>query len=358
MVAAGPGGLAVAGLVIGAAFGALVYRTNFCTMGSISDIMTFGDWRRFRAWILAAATALVGTQALHAAGVVDLGHSMYLSPSFNWLGHGIGGLMFGFGMVLAGGCASKNLVRAGSGDLRALVTLVIVGIAAFATIGGILGPIRATLENWTALDLRPLGIVSQDLGAIITRATGYANASSAVSTVLVALAALVYCFRDSEFRSSSVHIVSGVGVGLCVIAGWLATGLAFDEMASRPMQTASLTFVRPAGDVLDWLQRFTAGRIPGFGASTVFGALAGACAASLAAGRFKLSGYSDAKDVRRNLTGALLMGIGGVLALGCTVGQAIAGVSTLALGSFLTFAAIVLGGSLGIRHMERLLMTE
>ena len=130
VVAAGPGGLALGGFLIGLVFGALVYRTNFCTMGSISDIMAFEDWRRFRAWVLAAATTLVGAQTLRAAGMVDLGQSMYLAPTLNWLGAGLGGLMFGFGMVLAGGCASKNLARAGGGDLRALITLIVVGMLA------------------------------------------------------------------------------------------------------------------------------------------------------------------------------------------------------------------------------------
>lgn len=357
MIQAGPGGLAVAGFSIGLAFGAIVYRTNFCTMGSISDVMTFGDWRRFRAWILAATIALIGAHLLQAAGVIVLAQSMYLGTTLNWLGHIGGGLMFGFGMVLAGGCASKNLTRAGGGDLRALITLVIVGMAAFAAIGGIFGPLRAMLEQATAIDLKAFGLASQSLGALLGKAFGAARGDIIVASVL-SLAALSYCFRDASFRASPVHILSGLGVGLCVVAGWAATGLAFDEMAAKPTPPISLTFVRPTGDALDWLQRFTAGRMPGFGTATVFGALVGACLMAIAMGRFRLTTYSDAGDARRNLGGALLMGIGGVLALGCTVGQGITGVSTLALGSFLTFAAIVGGGMQGMKHMERVMMAE
>jgi hypothetical protein len=358
VVLGGPWVLAVGGFLIGLAFGALVYRTNFCTMGSISDIMTFGDWRRFRAWVLAATTALIGAQALQAAGAVTLRQSMYLGTSFNWLGHVAGGAMFGFGMVLAGGCASKNLARAGGGDLRALVTLLIVGLTAYMAIGGILGPARAALEQATAIDLKGAGLASQGLGTLAGAWLGLGTNGDLVVTGLIALAGLAYCFGAAEFRNSPTHVVSGLGVGLCVVAGWALTGLAFDEMASRPTQPISLTYVRPTGDTVEWLQRFTAARVPGFGVATVLGALAGSFLAALAMGRFTLTTFSNVGDTRRNLAGAALMGVGGVLALGCTVGQAITGVSTLALGSFVTAAAIIAGGVQGMKYMERVMMAE
>ncbi len=355
----GPAGLAIGGFLIGLAFGAIVYRTNFCTMGSISDFMTFEDYRRFRSWVLASAVALVGAQVLAAAGVVQLGQSMYLASSFNWLGHVAGGLLFGFGMVLAGGCASKNLARAGGGDLRALLTLIVIGLVAYMAIGGLFGPIRSALEQWTAIDLKRIGLSTQGLGAFLGKATGMPGVrGDMIATTVIALAALVYCFKDAAFRTSQVHILAGVGVGLCVVAGWALTGLAFDEMATKPTQPISLTYVRPTGDAIEWLQRYTAGPVPGFGVATVFGALSGAFLAAVSMGRFKLTTYSDVGDTRRNLLGATLMGIGGVFALGCTVGQAITGVSTLALGSFVTFAAIVVGGMQGMKYMERVMMAE
>lgn len=355
----GPAGLAIGGFLIGLFFGAIVYRTNFCTMGSISDFMTFEDYRRFRSWILASTVALVGAQGLAMGGAVQLDQSMYLASNFNWLGHVVGGLMFGFGMVLAGGCASKNLARAGGGDLRAMVTLVVVGLVAYMAIGGILGPIRAALEQWTAVDLKRAGLATQGLGAILGKLSGLsAGRADMVITLAIAAAAVLYCFKDAAFRTSPIHIAAGVGVGLSVVAGWALTGLAFDEMAAKPTQPISLTYVRPTGDTIEWLQRYTAGPIPGFGVATVLGALAGAFLTALAMGRFKLTTYSDVGDTRRNLFGAVLMGIGGVMALGCTVGQAITGVSTLALGSFVTFAAIVIGGMQGMKYMERVLMAE
>ena len=348
--------LALGGLAIGFLFGAIVYRTNFCTMGSISDMVTFGDKRRFRAWLLAAATALVGAQALDHLGVVQLSKSMYLGASLNWLGNIAGGLMFGFGMVFAGGCASRNLARVGGGDLRALVTLIVLGVVAYMAMGGLIGPVRAYLEGLTSVRL-PGG--SQGLGAQLAQALGLRPAiATGLATGAITLAVLGYCFADSAFRSSPVHILSGLGVGACAILGWALTGLAYDELATRPTDPISLTYVRPTGDTLEWLQRFTATPWPGFGVATVLGAVLGSLAAAVAMGRFHIVGFSDTGDTVRSLLGATLMGLGGVMAMGCTVGQAITGVSTLAIGSFLTFVAIIFGGISGIRALERWLMSE
>jgi uncharacterized membrane protein YedE/YeeE len=349
----GPLWLAVGGLLIGGLFGAVVLATNYCAMGSLSDIHNFGDWRRFRAWLLAAATALVGAQLLDAGGVVALDKSMYLgSAGLNWAGHIMGGLLFGFGMVFTGGCPSRNLARAGAGDLRSLATLFVLGLVAHATIGGILAPARTAIERATTL---PMDAERQSLGAQLGAALGLGpSTASLVLAAAIAAAVLVYCLRDKAFRGSPVHILSGVLVGLLVVAGWALTGLAFDDMAARPVPPISLTYVRPAGDTLQWLMLYTATPTPGFGVASVLGALGGACAAALATGKFRLTTFADTGDTLRNLGGAALMGIGGVMALGCTVGQAVTGVSTLALGSFLAFAAIVAGGFLGLRVLERI----
>lgn len=347
-----PLALAVGGLAIGFLLGLTIYRTNYCAMGSLADIHNFGDHRRFRAWVLAAATALIGATALDSGGIVDLARSMYLAPTFNWLGHVAGGLIFGIGMVLAGGCPSRNLARAGGGDLRALLTLVVLGLAAFMTIAGVLAPARVALERATAVRLG--GVPTQGLGDILSAHTGLAAGSArAVVAAVVAAVALVYCLADGKFRRSPVHLVSGLAVGLLVVAGWAVTGLAYDEMAVRPVPPVSLTYVRPVGDTLQWLSLYTATPMPGFGAASVVGALLGAFVAALASGRFRLTTFADTADTVRNLSGAALMGAGGVMALGCTVGQSVTGVSTLALGSLVTFAAIVAGGFLGLRVLQR-----
>lgn len=348
--------LAAGGFLLGALFGALVLKTNFCTMGALSDIANLGDWRRMRSWVLAIAVALAGAQALDALGIVSLARSMYLAPALNWSGNIVGGLMFGFGMVMAGGCASRNLARAGAGDLRALITLIVLGLSAYMTIGGILGPARSLLERATA---STLPLPTQSLGDAVAALAGAAPGAVrlALATTL-ALAAAVWCLSNADFRRSRPHVLAGIGIGLLVVAGWALTGLAFDEFADRPVTPVSLTYVRPTGDAIEWLARWTAAPIPGFGVASVLGALAGAAVTALASGRFHVATFSDAQDTLRNLGGAVLMGVGGVMALGCTVGQAITGLSTLAMGSILTFAAIVAGGVYGLRVLERWLLAE
>lgn len=347
-----PLALAVGGLAIGFLLGLVVYRTNYCAMGSLADIHNFGDYRRFRAWVLAAATALIGATVLDAAGIVDLRRSMYLAPTFNWVGHIAGGLIFGVGMVLAGGCPSRNLARAGGGDLRALLTLMVLGLTAFMTIAGVLAPARVALEGATSVRLG--AAPSQGLGDLLVAyagaAPGWAKPAAAGG---LAVAALAWCLADGKFRRSALHIVSGASVGLLVVAGWALSGLAYDEMAARPAAPVSLTYIRPVGDTLQWLSLYTATPMPGFGVASVLGALLGAFAAALAMGRFRLATFADAGDTVRNLLGAALMGVGGVMALGCTVGQAVTGVATLALGSLVTFVAIVAGGFVGLRLLER-----
>ena len=355
----GPMALTLGGLLIGFLFGAIVFKTNFCTIGAISDIVSFGDTRRFRAWVLAAVTAIVGAQYLQYAGVVELSRSMYLGASLNWVGSLLGGLMFGYGMVFAGGCASRNLARVGGGDLRSLLALIVLGIFAYMTMGGVLGPVRAWLEQSTAINLADVQASSQTLGEILRAQFGIApEISVLLAFAAVVIAGLAYCFADAGFRASHVHVLSGLGVGLCVVAGWALTGLAFDELADRPVAPISLTYVRPTGDTLEWLQRYTALGWPGFGVATVFGAVLGAFVTALAMRRFKVTTFSNRNDTVRVLGGAALMGIGGVLGLGCTIGQGVTGLSTLALGSFLTTIAIVVGGVIGVKALERSLMTE
>ncbi len=350
-----PAGVSLGGFLIGCAFGALVYRTNFCIMGALSDIVNLGDRRRLSAWLLAIATAIVLVEMLRRAGVVPVERSMYLSPRLNWLGHILGGLIFGFGMVLSGGCPTRNLVRFGAGDLRALVVLIVIGIAGFVTIGGVIAPLRDGLEQWTLIDLKRWELQTQGLGEMLSR---LANLPSATATTALALisgpAALVWALRDDGFRRSSSHILSGVGVGALVACGWALTGVAYDEFAATPLAPVSLTLIRPLGDTLDWLQRFTAAPLPGFGVASVLGTLAGATGMALRMGRFRVLGFADVGDLKRNLGGAALMGIGGAMALGCTIGQSVTGISTLAAGSVLTTAALVAGGLQGLKYMQRL----
>jgi uncharacterized membrane protein YedE/YeeE len=352
LVMAGPQALAWGGLVIGVAFGVVVEHTRFCAMGALSDWHGFGDKRRLRAWLLATAVAVLGAQGLAAGGVVDLGLSMYLAPSLNWLGNILGGLLFGIGMVFAGGCASRNLTRLGGGDLRAAVVLGVMGVAAYMTLGGVLGPARALLEQLSAVEL-PSG-ANASLASLLAVAMEIpANSARAALAVLLAGALLVYCLSDAAFRASPRLLAGGLGVGLCVCAAWALTGLAHDEFADQPVPPQGLSFVRPTGDALEYLERYTAAPVPAFGVATVFGTVLGAGLAAWRAGRFKFIGFANSGDTLRNLAGAAMMGVGGVVAMGCSIGQSVTGVSTLAAGSVLAALALMVGGLLGLRLLER-----
>lgn len=335
--------VAIAGLAAGTAFGALAQRTGFCTMGAISDAVVMDDKRRLRAWIAAIGIAMLGANALHAAGAIDLRGSIYLAPNLGWLGAIFGGALFGFGMVLAGGCGQRNLVRAGAGNLKSVVVLLILGIAAYATLRGIVGYARVNTWERLNLDLRALGFADQSLPTL-------AGIDRPILAVLLGAALLIWCFKDQAFRASARDVIAGLGVGALIVLGWAITGvLGRDDFDPTPL--ASFTFVAPVGDTLFYAMFWTGTKI-NFGVSTVFGMLIGSAIAAKASGEWRLESFRDANDFLRNAGGAILMGIGGVSALGCTVGQGITGLSTLAVGSFLAVAGIVFGAILALKYLE------
>jgi len=341
------------GLLIGTLLGAIVYLTNFCAMGSVSDFVNFGDWRRFRSWVLAGATAVVGVFVLQKMGVMNPRDSIFLSPNFTWLGFVSGGFIFGIGMVLSAGCVSRNLVRAGSGDLRSLLVLVVVGVFAFMTIGGLLGPIRVWFVGFGTMNLADSGMAGQSFGDLLAKLSGM-DAADAQLYAFIGVAALMlgYVFLNKKFVSSPTHIFAGVSIGLLAVAGWVLTGLAQDDFADVPVALTSLTFVQPSGSTLDYLMRFTAFETMAFPVAVLLGTLLGGFIGSVIKRDTQLRSFNGEADTARNIIGAAMMGIGGVLALGCTLGQGVTGVSTLAMGSFITFAFLVIGGIAGMKIME------
>jgi uncharacterized membrane protein YedE/YeeE len=334
--------VAIAGFVAGAAFGALAQRTGFCAMGGVSDRVLMGDSRRLRAWLLAAAVAILGTQSLAGLGLIELPKAIYQTPNLGWFGAIAGGLAFGFGMVLTGGCGQRTLVRLGAGNLRSIVVLLVLAVTAYMTLRGLVAAVRVPIEGAVNLDLRRFGLQTQGLADLVIRP---------VATIAVAGALLAYCLVDPRFRRSPRDIVAGLGVGALIVAGWATTGiLGRDEFEPQPL--ASFTFVAPVADSLQYLMTFTGAKIS-FGVATVGGVLLGAFVAAKAGGDFRLEAFSDRADLLRHLGGATLMGVGGVFALGCTIGQGVTGVSTLALGSFLALAAIIAGAVGGVKYLER-----
>ena len=362
--------VAWAGFAIAFVFGAVANRTNFCTMGAVSDVVNMGSWARMRMWLLAIAVAILGTQALQMAGLIDLSKSFYTRPNVTWLSYILGGFLFGVGMTLGSGCGSKTLIRVGGGNLKSLVVFVFLGIAAYMTLKGVFAVWRTRWIDVVATDLSRFGLPRQDLPAIVAAATGIsARAAEAGVAIAVAAALLAFVFKDRDFRSSFDHVLGGVVVGLVIVAGWYVTGhLGYGEnpdtlettfLGTNSHQIESLSFVAPVGYTLELLMLWTDQSLGvTFGIAAVAGIVLGSAAYALASRTFRWEGFAGPGDTAAHVIGGLLMGFGGVTALGCTIGQGLTGFSTLAVGSILTFLAIVAGSALTMRLQYRRLMRE
>ena len=339
------------GFIAGLAFGAVANRTNFCTMGALSDIYFMGDFCRFRAWILAIAIAIIGSQALHVSGKINLYESIYQTANLSWLGAIIGGLIFGFGMTMASGCANKNLVRIGGGNLKSIIVILVMGIFAYMTLRGLLGIARIELETLSNIDLTKIGLKSQGMVDIVALFFGTKAENIRIGFSILFCGLLIYfCFKDASFRSSRTNIIGGILIGSFVPLGWWITGvIGFDDFDPTPL--FSFTFVSPAGESIQYLMTFTGSTI-NFGIATVGGIILGSFLTAISNGSFHIESFNDTCDMKRHMIGAAIMGIGGVMALGCTVGQGITGISTLAIGSLIVLISIILGGFFGFKYLE------
>ncbi|MDH5489386.1 MAG: YeeE/YedE family protein [Rhodospirillaceae bacterium] len=343
--------VALAGFAAGIIFGATANKTNFCTMGAVSDMVFMGDSKRFRAWMMTIAVAILGTQALHITGKIDVSSSIYLTSNLGWLGAILGGVMFGFGMTMAGGCGNKTLVRIGGGNLKSIVVAIIMGIFAYMTLRGLIGLARIELEK-TNVDLsQTSGLETQSMVEMVARLVNAETESVRLAVTLVfAGALLVYVFKSAEFRSSPLDIAAGLIIGLLVPVGWWITGvLGFDEF--EPTQLFSFTFVSPTAESIQYLMTFTGASI-NFGIATVGGVILGSFLMAVSTKSFHIEAFSDGSDMIRHMIGAAIMGVGGILALGCTIGQGITGMSTLAFGSVIALLSILFGALWGLKSLE------
>ena len=351
------------GFVLAFVFGLIANKTNFCTMGAISDVVNMGHWGRVRMWLLAIAVAIAGTGALALTGQIDLSKAAVQRPVLPWLSLALGGLVFGVGMTLAGGCANKNLVRLGGGSLRSLVVLVFMGIAAYMTLKGLFGQWRSTLLDPVNIDLGAAGWKDQSLGSLLARLSGLdaRTASIAVLAGLVVLL-LVIVFKDRRFRGNGLQVLGGTVLGLLVAAGWYVTGhLGYGENpetletvyhATNSRTLESLSFVGPVAYGLELLMLWTDKSLHvSFGIASVIGVVLGSLVMALLSRSFRWEGFASMADLRSQLIGAVLMGFGGVTALGCTIGQGLSGISTLAIGSFVAVAGIVVGSVAMLQFM-------
>jgi hypothetical protein len=328
------------GLAAGAVLGVAGRAGRFCTLAMLEDAFFGSDFRRLKSFALAASVALLATQALAAFGIVDLSRSIYLTASIGLGGAIIGGLMFGVGMALVGTCGFGTLVRVGGGDLRAIVVFLVLGLSALATMRGITGMLRLTLIEPLSLRL-PEGSTQT-----LTSLLGAGSAMRAILVVAIAAALAVWALADGRLIRSPRLLASGLAVGAAIAFGWFATGwLADDEF--DPARVSSLTFVAPLGDAILYIATFSGARL-NFGIGSVAGVIAGSFAAAMLAHGFRWEACDDARELKRHMTGALLMGIGGIMSLGCTIGQGLSAFSTLAISAPVTMAAIACGARLGL----------
>lgn len=358
--------------------GAVANKTNFCTMGAVSDWVNMGDLGRIRAWLLAIAVAMLGVVILEYLGLVNAGAAFppYRAAQLIWAENILGGVMFGIGMTLASGCGNKTLVRIGGGNIKSIIVLVVIAIIAYYMTNPFPNTDK-TLFSVLFYDwIRPLAYTTlngQDLGALIK--PDNAVLTRLIIGVVLGLAILVFVFKSSDFRASRDNILGGLIVGLTVLAAWYVTSnlnidvdgenynlskyysewdMLSDSEAGkpaegRPLSPQSFTFINPMGQTFGYIKdSFNASRLT-FGIMALLGVIVGSFLWALLSKSLRFEWFVSFKDFVTHFIGAILMGFGGVLGLGCTIGQGITGVSTLAVGSFLTLIAIVFGSAITMK---------
>lgn len=368
--------------IIAIILGVVVNKTNFCTMGAVSDLVNIGDTGRLRAWILAATVALIGVVLLETLGLVNVSSTLppYRGSEFQWGRYILGGILFGIGMTFASGCGNKTLIRIGGGNIKSIFVFAVIAVIAYYMVD----PFKELPATWYQTYFSSwLGQASislntpQDLGSIAGNWFGVdAMTMRIVLGSIVAIIALRYIFRDAEFRKSGDNIFAGVAIGLIVLLAWYFTSnitvnsedgaasltqfygewdMLMDSEEGKPkngstnLQSQSFTFISPIGQMFGYIGSSFSNAFLTFGVVSVLGVIVGSFIWTLVTRSFRVEWFNSFKDFYMHMIGAVLMGFGGVLGLGCTVGQSISGVSTLALGSFLVFISIVFGSALTMK---------
>ena len=360
--------------------GIVVNKTNFCTMGAVSDMVNMQDYSRFRAWLLAIAVATLGVSLLEYLSMMDVSSTFppYRGSQLVIGENLIGGLLFGIGMTLASGCGNKTLIRIGGGNIKSIVVFAVISVIAYYMLSP-LPDTDQTLFSLLFFDwIRPLSITletQQDIGAII----GGENPATArlISGVVISLALLIFVFKSADFRSNKDNLLAGIVIGAVILGGWyLSSNVVIDNedyddiytlsdyyknwdmiadddegkpALGRTLSSQSYTFINPIGQTYGYIKDGFDSALLTFGLISVFGVIFGSFIWSLISRSFRIEWFNDKRDFITHMIGAVLMGFGGVLAMGCTIGQGITGVSTLALGSFLTLIAIIFGSALTMK---------
>jgi len=340
--------------------GAVMQKTGFCSMGAVSDIFIMSSWGRLRQWFLAIGVAIVGFALMSYIGLIDPLKSIYSGSRFLWLSTIVGSILFGIGMVLASGCGSKTLVRIGGGNLKSIIVFIVLGLTAYMTMKGFLGVIRVNTLDSVFIALN----TSQDLPSILSPITGIArNHLHLALGLVVGFAFIAYALSSKAFLTVE-NLFAGIFVGLAICAIWFVSGnlgyVAEDPntleevfLVTNSGRMESLSFVAPYAFSLEWLMFYSdTSKVITVGIAAVAGMIAGSAFVSILTKSFRWESFRDTEDTANHLIGASLMGFGGVTALGCTVGQGLSGISTLAIGSLLALPGFIFGAYLALLYLE------
>ena len=314
---------------------------RFCTLGAVEDAFYGGSYRRLAMWGVAIGVAVFGTQALILFGGLDPTQIVYLSSATSLSAVALGGLLFGYGMALSGNCGYGALARLGGGDLRALVVVATMGFGAYVTLAGPLAPVRVALFGPGPERGEAFGI-TQHLGGLLGLAPGLLGMALGAAILIFAILRL-----PAEGRGAAVFW--GALVGLAIAGGWAGSQwLHSYSFAAVPV--VSHSFSAPVGETMLYMMTST-GSALSFGIGSVGGVLLGAFLGSMWRGQFRWEACEDPRELRRQISGAFVMGIGAVLAVGCSVGQGLSGMSVLSYAAPLARAGILLGARIGLRQL-------
>ncbi|MEJ2059165.1 MAG: YeeE/YedE family protein [Gammaproteobacteria bacterium] len=354
---------------IAVVLGFFVNKTNFCTMGAVSDWVNMGDTGRIRSWFFAIAVAIVGVMLMQAFKYVDISVTSsgsqsfppYRTAMFAWPRYIVGGLLFGIGMTLGSGCGNKTMVRIGGGNIKSLFVFLMMGFGAYLMMfTSFMGKVFFPWMQPAFVDLAKFGINSQAVNSILGGMIGVnANTLYYIMGGVLAVLLLIWALRSTDFRGRLDNILGGAVVGLAVVAAWAVTAGPLgqqwlsdvDFMDQPPIATGaqSFTFVSPSGQAYNYLFNGFGKTFLTFGLVAAAGVVVGSFLYAVVFRKFRFEWFASWKDFFNHIIGGFLMGIGGVLGMGCTIGQGVTGVSTLALGSIFTLVSIILGAALTMK---------
>jgi len=348
------------GLLLGVALGAVGQASRFCVRGALADWVIFRGPARLVSWLLAVAVGALAVQGLISAGAFDASRTLAWSERFLWLSYLVGGAVFGFGMMLAGGCPQRSLVKAGSGNLKSLIVLVIAAIAALMTLRGAFASWRVEgLDRWSVSLAGP-----QDLGSILLRTASLPAEAVRWGLVLALLAvALGLAWRVRAVLDRG-HWLGGIVVGLLVAAAFFVTGqLGFLAEHPETLEPAwvgtqsrrpeGLSFAAPLAHGLDLLTLWTdKNTVATFGVMLALGVLAGSFVSARLRGEFHLESFQTPRELGLHVAGGVLMGFGGITAAGCSIGQGVTGLAMLSLGAVLAVTGMAAGAWSALRLMQ------